>query len=258
MNQIEKATCFQRLHQDSQPLVLINCWDAGSALAIQNAGALALATGSHSVAAAHGFEDGEQIPLDHVLWIAERICASTDLPVSIDFEGAYARDPSDVSDHVTRLIRTGAIGMNFEDRVVGGTGLYSIDDQCARIRAARAAADASGIPFFINARTDLFLNASATDHSENVPEAIERASAYSAAGADGIFVPGLAEEDLVRQVCEKAGAPVNVMVGSMEAIEQAQTCPVARISLGPFPHAWTMQWLADAARNAYERSGGME
>ena len=247
MNQSEKATHFHRLHDRNTPLVLFNSWDVASSRAVEKGGASAIATGSHSVAAAHGFDDGEKISLDKVLWIAERICTSTDLPVSIDFEGAYAPDPKGVAENVTRLIQTGAVGMNFEDGRVSSDGLYAIEDQAARIRQARKAADLLQIPFFINARTDLFLNAENAEHGRYLDEAVERANAYIDAGADGIFVPGLIDEPLVRKIVHAVDAPINVMLRGMEQLKTALDWPVSRISFGPFPHAWTMDWLAGVA-----------
>src|SRR5688572_25947378 len=147
----DKYSTFAALHVAGDPLVLFNIWDPGSARLAAEAGAKALATGSASVAAASGFGDGEKLPLDTALANAERIVASVDLPVSIDFEGGYAVEPELVAANVRRLKETEAVGCNLEDQVVGGEGLYPTDRQCERLRAARAAA---GADFFINARTD--------------------------------------------------------------------------------------------------------
>lgn len=154
-DQIEKANLFRCLHSAEEPLILHNVWDPGSARKIEACGARAIATSSWSVAAAQGLDDGEAIPLNDVIALAGKLVAASSLPVSIDFEGAYAADPEAAARNVNRLIETGVVGLNLEDQIVGGLGLYSIDDQVRRIRAARAAADESGLPVFINARTDL-------------------------------------------------------------------------------------------------------
>src|SRR5207249_105084 len=104
---------------------------------------------SYAVAQANGFDDGEKMPLDLVLANLARIVASVDLPVSLDFEGGYARDQEKLAQNITRVIDEGAIGINFEDRIVDGSGLYSVEEQTARIAAVRQAADESGVPLFI-------------------------------------------------------------------------------------------------------------
>ena len=104
-----------------------------------------------------------------------RIVAATDLPVSVDFEGAYSTDPNEGARNMARLAATGAVGCNFEDQVIGGEGLHPLDLQCRRIAAAR---EAVGAAFFINARTDLFLKVK--DHDEALADqAIERAQGAS-------------------------------------------------------------------------------
>src|SRR5947209_6742877 len=144
---------FAKLHVAGNPLVLFNIWDAGSAQAVASAGAQAIATGSASVAAANGFGDGEEVPIEFALDNARRIVAAVDQPVTVDLEGGYAAEPGQAAGNVARLAATGAIGCNFEDQVVGTDRLYSIPDQVARIAAVRQAV---GPDFFINARTDIF------------------------------------------------------------------------------------------------------
>lgn len=233
--QNEKAHAFHALHRPGKPLVLYNIWDAGSATALAETGAVAVATGSDSVAAAQGYPDGQAIPLDFVLRIAERIVHSVDLPVSIDFESGYGATPDELNDTVGRLIRTGAIGINFEDGILPQGGQYSIDEQVARIAACRAAADAAGVPLFINARTDLFLASPPEQHDQLIDDALARAAAYARAGADGFFVP-LLRADLVRQIVDGVDLPVNVMARSSEELPSLAAQGVARISFGPAPY----------------------
>ena len=247
MTASDKFDRFAALHVPRAPLVLFNIWDPGSAKAVAAAGTKAIATGSASVAMANGFADGEAVPLDLVLDNAARIAAAVDLPVTIDFEGGYAVEPDAVAANVARLAATGAVGCNFEDQLVGGEGLHPCAFQAERIAAIRAAA---GPAFFINARTDIFLQASPDTHDEvKVDAAIERAHAYAKAGASGFFVPGLANLDLLARVCWESPLPVNFMAfpGAPDAAAVAQA-GVARISHGPFPYRAAMQGLEDAAR----------
>ena len=117
---------FAALHVPGDPLIIYNCWDPGSAVAIAKAGARAIATGSYGVAESLGFGDGEKVPLDLVLDNARRIMAVVDVPVSIDFESGYAQDAEGVAANLARLAATGAVGCNFEDSVIGGEGVYPI------------------------------------------------------------------------------------------------------------------------------------
>ncbi|MDK2767295.1 isocitrate lyase/PEP mutase family protein [Sphingomonas sp.] len=238
---------FAALHVPGAPLVLINVWDAGSAKAVAAAGVKAIATGSASVAAANGFSDAESLPLDLAIANARRIVGAVDLPVSIDFEGGYAVAPDALASNVTLLAATGAIGCNFEDQVIGGSGMHAPEAQAARIAAIRAA---TGPDFFINARTDLFLQAPSETHdAAKVDAAIARAHAYAAAGASGFFVPGLADLDLLARVCRESPLPVNFMAfpGAPDAAAVA-AAGVARISHGPFPFRAAMRAVEDAAR----------
>ena len=159
-------------------MVIFNAWDAGSAQSVAKAGARAIGTGSWSVAAAHGYADGEKLPLALAIANLERIVAAVDLPVSIDLEAGYGPRPDDVAHSVTLAIRAGAIGINLEDGFADEHGIRDIDDQVARIRAARAAAERLSVPLFINARTDFFLQADPARHDANIVAAAkDRAAA---------------------------------------------------------------------------------
>lgn len=252
INQKARAEAFKSLHKPGDPLVLFNAWDAGSAKAVAAAGAKAIATGSWSVAAAHGYPDGEGLPLELAIANLARIVAAVDLPVTIDLEAGYGAGPDAVGESVTRAIQAGAIGFNLEDQVIDGDGLYSIDDQAARIRAARAAADRLSIPAFINARTDVFLKADAPKHDAVLLDAaLLRAAAYADAGASGLFVPGLVDAGLIGKLCTASPLPVNVMVlPALPPRAQLAKLGVARISHGPGPYRLAMQFLEKAAREA--------
>lgn len=240
---------FAALHVAGDPLVLFNAWDAGSAVAVAKAGARAIATGSASVAMANGFGDGQEVPMEFALANARRIVDAVDLPVTVDFEGAYSDDPVEGARNIARLAETGAIGCNFEDQVVGGEGLHPIPVQAARIAAAR---EAVGSEFFINVRTDLFLKAPQETHdAAMLDEAIARVRAYADAGASGFFVPMLGDLELLRRLCAESPIPVNFMTypGCPANAEVAAT-GVARISHGPFPYMALMEQLEEAARAA--------
>lgn len=252
MNQAEKAKLFASLHQPGNPLVLFNAWDPGSARAVAESGAQAIATGSWSVAEAHGFADGEALPLDLALANIRRITSAVDLPVTLDFEGGYASETAALQANIARVLEAGAIGVNFEDQVVGGDGLHSLETQSERIRAVRAAAEAQGTPLFINARCDLFLKSEPSKHDDAMLEqAIARARAYAQAGGSGFFAPGLRDLEKIRTLCEQSPLPVNILIyPDGPAAAELAACGVARISHGPFPYMQAMQALTEAARAA--------
>jgi 2-methylisocitrate lyase-like PEP mutase family enzyme len=251
--QREHAGAFQRLHVKGHPVVLYNIWDAGTAQAAARGGAKAIATGSWSVAAAHGFEDGEQIPLENALANLREIVAAVQIPVTLDLEAGYGTTPDAVAATVTRALQAGAIGCNLEDQIIGADGLYPIADQAARVRAVRAAADRAEIPFFINARTDLFLKADPASHDAAlVRAALERARAYAAAGASGFFAAGLVDETLIATVCQECPLPVNILVRpNSPPNTRLAALGVARISYGPGPYRVAMQSVEAAARLAH-------
>jgi 2-methylisocitrate lyase-like PEP mutase family enzyme len=247
----DRSSEFAALHVPGNPLVLFNVWDAGSAQAIARAGAKAIATSSASVAEANGLTDGEEVAFEFAIANARRIIGTVDLPVTIDFEGAYATDPDAVERNAALLAATNAIGCNFEDQIVGTDQLYSIDDQVRRIAAVRRAA---GPHFFINARTDVFMKASMHTHDAAlVDHALDRARAYADAGANGFFVPLLADLNLLERTCAGSPLPVNFMTfpGGPSNREVAAT-GIARISYGPFAYRDLMKQLEESAALALQ------
>lgn len=252
---MDQADRFRALHVPGRPLVLFNAWDAGSAKVVASAGAKALATGSWSVAAAHGVADGEALPLDLVVANLRRIVAATDLPVSVDLESGYGPSLDDVTGAVARVAETGAIGCNLEDSVPTDGSLRPLKEAAARVAAARVAFDrAASARGFVNARTDVFFQGPPQSHDEAVADAaLERARAYADAGADGLFVPGVTDERLIARVVAGSPLPVNVMVmvmGGTPTVSRLAALGVARVSYGPGPYRIAMAALEEAARSA--------
>jgi 2-methylisocitrate lyase-like PEP mutase family enzyme len=245
MSQKNKALTFGRLHRKGDPVVLYNIWDAGSARVIVEAGAPCVATGSWSVAAAQGFADGEKIPVGLLTTIAGRIVESCDVPVSLDIEGGYGVRPDQVAKTARAVIKAGIAGVNFEDKIHGGLGLYAMKGQAARISAIREAADEAEVPLFINARTDCFLQQpDKGKHKDLLEEALERAACYREAGGSGLFIPGLIDRDLIAEVCDRADMPVNVMMMmDPPPLPVLAEIGVARVSYGPVPYMGMVEGL---------------
>jgi 2-methylisocitrate lyase-like PEP mutase family enzyme len=235
---VPPAQAFAALHKRGDPLLLPNAWDAGSAAAIAAAGARAIATTSAGVAWSLGLGDGLPsggLDAETVAVVVARIVAAVDVPVSADIEAGYA----DVTRTVAAVVAAGAVGVNLEDRVSPGV-LNSPAAQAERIAAARSAAP--GI--WINARTDVFLGGSA-----DLAEALNRSAGYAAAGADSLFVPGLADLEALAKLAE-GPLPVAVMVWpGAPTVAELAAVGVARISLGP---AIAQAAYALAARAATE------
>jgi len=242
-----KFETFAALHVSGDPVVLYNIWDVGSALAVVRAGAKALATGSHPVADANGWPDGQQVPMEFAFANAKRIVDSVELPVTVDFEGAYSVDPEEGGANVARLKQTGAVGCNFEDQVLGGEGLHPIGLQAKRVAAIRKAV---GDDFYINARTDLFLKTQTYDDAL-IDQVVERGKAFADAGASGFFVPRLSDPNQIERVVREVPLPLNVIAfpGAPDKSIWADA-GVARISHGPFPHRALMAKFEEMARAA--------
>jgi len=251
MDQIEKAARFAELHVKGTPVVLYNAWDAGSAIAVAAAGAKAIATSSWAVAETQGYRDGEAIPLEFVYQIVSRIVETTYLPVTVDFEGGYGEDDTELAENITRLIALGVVGINFEDRVVKGSGLYEIDQQARRIAAIRTAAEQMGVDLFINARTDVFLGHT-RDVRTGVVEVEARAKAYAAAGASGVFVPGLVDTAAIGWLAGNVKLPLNVMVKEgIPSNDRLAKLGVSRISYGAMPFGRAMSTVEELAKEAF-------
>lgn len=241
---------FAELHKAGDPLVLFNVWDAGSAKAVAEAGAKAIATGSHSLAGSQGYEDGEHIPFSRLVETARQIVDAVELPITVDIEAGYATNCADLAHNADALVHAGVIGCNLEDRLIRAGGLRSIEEQAERIEAV----DKAGL--FVNARTDVFLGPLMEGKDPNQMElvyaAIERANAYARAGAGCFFIPGLSDPDLIAQVCDKVALPVNVMrLPQMVSNHELTNLGVARISYGGAPWRAAMAGVSEAAKKAF-------
>ena len=234
MTQIETAQYFRSLHcRSGRPLLLPNAWDVASARLVAEAGAAAVATTSAGVSWSHGVADGEHLGRDRALDLITRMVAAVDVPVTADVEGGYADEPSGVAETIRAVVAAGAVGVNLEDAHHGsGLPLRPVKAQAERIAAARAAADAEGVPLFVNARVDAYL-VDVGDPALRLEETLTRAGAYVAAGADSIFVPGVTDPELVTALVAGIDAPVNVLAGpGAPSTAELARLGVARISLG--------------------------
>jgi 2-methylisocitrate lyase-like PEP mutase family enzyme len=235
------ADRFRRLHDGPAPLRLVNAWDAVSARVFALAGAPAVATSSFAVAFAHGYPDGEQVPWSDVCRTAEAIAGAVDVPVSVDIETGRGADGDAVESVVADVVSAGAVGINLEDRRPNEPGeLFDVDHQCDRIGTARSA---GGVELFINARCDVFFGAD-IDEGARFDEAVTRARRYVSAGADGIFLPGLTDLDVIREAAAAIPAPLNVMLWpGLPATDELARAGVRRVSQGATPFLLAVGFL---------------
>jgi 2-methylisocitrate lyase-like PEP mutase family enzyme len=224
------TTAFRSLHVPGQPLVLANAWDAASARISEAAGVAAVATTSAGIAWSLGVPDGDALARDAALAAVRRIVGAVKVAVSADLEAGYGEDPDGVAETIALLTATGAVGVNLEDAWHRGPSpLRDIADQAARIAAARKAA---GPGLFLNIRTDTYLRA-VGDPEQRLADTVSRAEAYLEAGADGIFVPGLADPATIEALVKAIPAPINILAGpGAPSVTELASLGVARISLG--------------------------
>jgi 2-methylisocitrate lyase-like PEP mutase family enzyme len=234
----DKAATFLQLHTNPELLVLVNVWDVVSAKVVADSpGCRALATASHSIAASHGYPDGEQIPLDLMIDAIGRIAAAVDLPVSADLESGYG----DVAHTVRRAIGVGAVGANLED------GMRPLGESVDAVSAAVRAGEAEGVRFVLNARTDAFLKAGDRDPEAVLVDAIERGRAFLDAGASCVFVPGRLDVATVERLVAGIGERKVSLIGVPGSVPSSdlQRLGVARLSFGPWSQRAVLTALQD-------------
>jgi 2-methylisocitrate lyase-like PEP mutase family enzyme len=218
MDQIEKANAFRRMHLEPPLLVLPNAWDVASGKAFASLpGCRALATTSAGVARSLGHEDGERAPAAEMVEAARRIAAAVEVPVTADLERGYG-DPVGTAQAAWDA---GLVGINFEDST--RAGLVAVDEQVEAIRAIRAARP----ELVLNARVDVFLRMGG-----DVDDAVERANAYLAAGADCAY-PILCPPVSIPELARRIDGPVNVLAGEdVPPPHELQELGVARLTWG--------------------------
>ena len=236
----KRCELLRSLHVPGDPLLLPNAWDVSSARAVVAAGFPVVATTSGGVAASLGYEDHEGAPGEEMLAAAARIARSVDVPVTVDAEAGYGLEPAEL---VAALRNADAAGCNLEETDHANATVRDAAEQAAWLRRVREAATAAEVPLVINARIDVFLAGDGAQ-SDLVTDALERASAYLAAGADCVYPIALREADAVRTFVSEAGGPVNILaLPQAPSLAELAALGVARISWGSLLHRETMEQL---------------
>jgi len=245
VNGAEKAAALRALHHQATPLVFVNAWDGASARIVESLGFPAIATTSAGVAYVDGYPDGQAISRDEMLAHVRIIAGAVGVPVTADLEGGYGPSVDDAVATARGAIAAGAVGLNFEDSIPGGT-LLPIETQAERVRAMRHTGDELGVPLVINARTDVYHTPIAAE--ARFAETVTRAKVYLAAGADCIFVPFIDDAELIGRLAAAIPGPLNVLAGGTSPdIATLTGLGVHRISLGSAPAAHVLAAFRRAA-----------
>lgn len=243
---MDKAVTLANLHTSGPLLVLPNAWDAGSARIFVEAGFPALATTSAGIAFSLGYPDGEKISRDEMLAAVARITRRVSVPVTADMEAGFGRTPEAVAETARGVLAAGAVGMNLEDSI--DEHLLDFDLSVARVRAAREAATAVGIPLVINARTDAF-HPGTLAPDQQFAEAVRRGNAYRAAGATCVFVPFVGDSGTIERLVKAIAAPLNIL-GAPDAptLPALAALGVRRVTFGSAPMRATLGLTRRMAR----------
>lgn len=235
MSKYEK---FLQLHHRPAPLMLGNVWDAKSAEIIEQNGFEALGTSSAAISHMLGYDDGENLSFDELLFVVKRIIAKVNIPLSVDIEGGYGRNVSEIIGNIEKLHQLGVAGINIEDsKVRTQRELLPAEDFAGLIREIKDHLNRKAKAMFINARTDTFI----LEVPDAAEETVRRARLYEEAGADGLFVPFIAGEDAVKQVISATALPVNVLrMPDLPSFDILSEWGVKRISTGNFIHSQLM------------------
>ncbi len=224
-SQADKAQAFTALHA-GETFVVPNPWDAGSAKVFAALGFEALATTSSAFAFTLGRHDGE-VTLDELISHVEALAAATDLPLSVDLENGFGREPSDAAQAITRAAGAGAVGGSIEDFDPEAAEIYEVGLAAERITAAREAADLLDFEFTLTGRAENQIRG-----NPDLDDTIKRLRAYEEAGADVLYAPGLRDAAEIRAVCDAVSKPVNVLGHRRLSIPEIAAAGGKRVSVG--------------------------
>ena len=217
MNQYEK---FYQLHHQQKPLMIANAWNSRSAQLIEEAGFEAIGTSSGAISSSLGYEDGEKIPFNELLYIVKRIQATIKVPLTVDMERGYTDDLQILTDNIQKLIDIGASGINIED--AQGEDIY-----LRKLESIKNYLVKTNQQLFINARTDAFL--------QKLPSPLEttlrRSKLYQDAGADGLFVTAVPDAGVIEEITRAVTIPVNIVSTPKLPVETLVKHGVKRISM---------------------------
>jgi 2-methylisocitrate lyase-like PEP mutase family enzyme len=237
--QAAKAEQFRRWHNGEEILILPCAWDVASAGLFEAEGFKAIGTTSAGIAASLGYADGQKVPFEEHLRVLQKIAAHVRAPVSVDIEAGYATTIEGVTANVREVLHSGVVGINIEDENhsrSGGQLLEPVPFMVQKIEALRAMSRVEGVPMVINAKTDAIWLSVGDGVEDTFKEAVRRANAYGAAGADCVFIPGDLDLQTVSQLVKAILYPLNIVVkAGTPSVATLHDLGVRRVSLGSGP-----------------------
>jgi len=253
--QKELAEHFQQLHTSEKLLVLPNAWDAGSAVIFEKTGFQAVGTTSAGIAYSLGYPDGEHISFENIVDCSKKILKRTTVPISVDIETGFGDSPESIQSNVKQIIELGAVGINIEDGIIAPeTGLIDLELQIERIKAIAELKHELDIPFVINARTDVYW-LGVGEEKDRLSLAVGRARAYTTAGADCIFIPGILQLETIKTLVNEIPLPIN-LIATPEGLSpsELEALGVSRLSLGSGPVRATLALTQTIAKELKQGS----
>lgn len=223
---------FKNLHNQEKPLLIGNVWDVPSTKIAEKLNFQAIGTSSSAIATLLGYNDGEEMEFSELEYFVKRIVLNTNLPLSVDLESGYSRNPKEIVNHIKRLVELGVVGINIEDSVVNEKRvLLDANDFAKTLTKINEHLKKENIDVFINVRTDTFILL-----KENViEETIKRIQLYKDAGSHGIFTPCIEKENDIKTIVDSTNLPINVMcMPNLPNFETLTRLGVKRISAGNF------------------------
>lgn len=215
---------FYQLHHRAKPLILANAWNVKSAQIAERKGFEAIGTSSGAIADSLGYPDGEKIPFQELLYIVRRIKSAISIPLSVDIERGYTDDLEQLNDNIQQLLDIGVAGINIEDA-------QGEDNYLKKLHSISEYLTKTNQQLFINARTDGFLQ----KMDSPLELTLKRARLYEKAGADGLFVTGVQDAEIIKTIASTISLPVNVVAGpKLSSLTELEECGVKRISMAAF------------------------
>ena len=242
---------FMNLHRADEPLLLANIWDVNSAMIMEEGGFKALGTSSAAVAHTLGYQDGEQMSFEELLFVVKRIARKTELPLSVDIEGGFDRDPGKIAEHIEALYRLGVVGVNLEDSIVQGQReILPVKDFAKVIKTVSGHLQNRKIDMFLNIRTDTYL----LPVKDPLEETLARIPVYEENGANGIFVPCMVSKNDISAITKSTSLPVNVMcMPGLPGFDTLKELGVKRISMGNVVHHQLTKYLKSSCQTIQQQ-----
>lgn len=231
-----KVEEFKVAHQKDKPLVLLNIWNESSANELIKNKIKLIPTGSYAMSDFYGYQDGEKMPFEEIMYVVEKINTPTNF-ITVDIESGYASNLPALASTIEKIVNSGAIGINIEDKKSNTDRLYSIEEQSERLRCIKQKLTEINKELFINVRTDMYFMGDSAKNNQNealLHQTIMRINAYEKTGIDGIFIPGLKNKEHIKTITKQTTLPVNIMLDVKEdSIVDYLNSGVSRISFGP-------------------------